>query len=265
MPIMKIHLVIAIFTIISSLTVYSQKSKIDSLKKESFSTENDTGNGVKGNKKGDSWKMDKLDTEMRKLDQEMSHLNLEMKKIDFSKIQKQVDAEIQKIDRKKIEAQVNESLKSIDWNKINKQIDESIAQVQKVKLVEVKKEMEKVRAELAMQEANIKTTLRDIDVKKMKTDTENAFKEARQSMEKARQSMETAKENFKKLQGFTAALQNDGLIDKTKPYKVEVREGKLYINEKKQSKEVSEKYKHFYYKNNFTINKSNDNETLNDK
>jgi hypothetical protein len=37
-----------------------------------------------------------------------------------------------------------------------------------------------------------------------------------------------------------------------------VKEGELYINDKKQPKEVSDKYRQYYKKDNFTINMKDD-------
>ncbi len=53
---------------------------------------------------------------------------------------------------------------------------------------------------------------------------------------------------------FIDELQKDGLIDKKKNYKIEVKSGELYINGEKQTKELSDKYRKYYSKDNFTIN-----------
>jgi hypothetical protein len=84
-------------------------------------------------------------------------------------------------------------------------------------------------------------------MKKIRRNTEKAMKSARESMKKIKVEM-------KGLRDFTNALESDGLIDKLKPYKIEVKGGDLYINDKKQPKEVSEKYRKYYRKDSFTIN-----------
>ena len=45
---------------------------------------------------------------------------------------------------------------------------------------------------------------------------------------------------------FTNELEKDGLIDKNKAYSLELKDGYLYINGKKQSKETTEKYRKYY-------------------
>ena len=53
---------------------------------------------------------------------------------------------------------------------------------------------------------------------------------------------------------FTDELEKDGLIDKDKGYSIEWKNGgELYINGKKQSKEISDKYKKYYKKDGWRI------------
>lgn len=46
-------------------------------------------------------------------------------------------------------------------------------------------------------------------------------------------------------------LHDDGFIDANKPYTVQIKEGELYINNKKQSKEVSDKFRKYFSGNNY--------------
>jgi hypothetical protein len=46
-------------------------------------------------------------------------------------------------------------------------------------------------------------------------------------------------------------LHNDGLIDKKKPYTVQIKEGELYIDRKKQPKEVSDKFRKYFSGDNY--------------
>ncbi len=71
--------------------------------------------------------------------------------------------------------------------------------------------------------------------------------------------MEKAKREMLNFKEFTNELEKDGLIDKKKGYKLQLKDGELYINGTKQSKEISDKYSKYYQgKNNFTINMSLD-------
>jgi hypothetical protein len=50
-------------------------------------------------------------------------------------------------------------------------------------------------------------------------------------------------------------LHNDGLIDRHKPYAVYIKEGDLYIDNKKQTKEVSDKFRQFFSGDNYGFQK----------
>ncbi len=109
-------------------------------------------------------------------------------------------------------------------------------------MAEVEREMEQVKTNLEKQKIDIKS-----NAGKIKTDIENAMKNAKKSIE-------NAKEELRNMKEFTNALEKDGLIDKSKTYRIEVKNGKLYIDDKKQSKEIRNKYSQYYKKGNFTIN-----------
>ncbi|MEJ7682441.1 MAG: hypothetical protein WKG06_32235 [Segetibacter sp.] len=151
-----------------------------------------------------------------------------------------LDEQMKQVDVEKINKQLKESLKNIDWEKINNQVVESV-NVSKFKMAEVKKEMEQVKANLEKQKIDIKS-----NAAKIEADIEKAMKNAKRSIE-------NAKEELKNLREFTDVLEKDGLIDKSKKYKIEVKNDELYIDGKKQSKEISDKYRQYYHKSNFTI------------
>lgn len=116
--------------------------------------------------------------------------------------------------------------------------------VSKLKMEEAAKEMEHMKANLEKQKAHIK-----LNSGKIKEDIEKAMKNAKKSIE-------NAKEELRNMKEFTDVLEKDGLIDKSKAYKIEVKNGELYIDGKKQSKETSDKYRRYYRKSNFTIDMS---------
>jgi hypothetical protein len=51
-------------------------------------------------------------------------------------------------------------------------------------------------------------------------------------------------------------LEKEGLLDSKKPYWVNIKEGELYINGKKQPKEVSNKFRQFFQSDNYGFQKS---------
>jgi len=108
-----------------------------------------------------------------------------------------------------------------------------------------------------------KQQIENIDVQKIQADVLKAQKEVQRkyiesgkmqqevqrAMEQAKKSMEQANAELNEMKEFTGKLQQDGLIDKKKGYKIEWKDGgNLYINGELQSKEISEKYKKYYKK-----------------
>lgn len=57
---------------------------------------------------------------------------------------------------------------------------------------------------------------------------------------------------------FTNALEKDGLVNNKKPYKLEIKDGEFYINDKKQPKEVTEKFRKYFRNDNYTITNDGD-------
>lgn len=232
---------LAVIVFIIGFSAFSQKEKGSrySFRKEQFSKD-DTTASRKRNRNGADWKFDQLDEQMRQLDILMKNLDIQMKNFDFGKYQNAIDEAIKKVDVEKIATQVQESLKDIDWENMNKQMAETM-KVSKLKMVDAEKQMENAKANLQKQKAYMK-----LNAGKMNTDIENALKNARKSIE-------GAKEELRNMKEFTKALEKDGLIDKSKPYKIEVKNDELYIDNKKQPKEISDKYRQYYKKSDFTI------------
>lgn len=245
----KLVFVLAFFATIIGFTAFGQNTR-----ENTFKNDQQQKDSLKTNKRLEiTGKNDYLDVELKQLDVQMNYLNEEMKNIDFSKAQQQLEKAMQEVNSKKITAEINESLKSIDWNAINKQIDESAKQISKIDMTAIKNEIEKAKVHLEKQKEEMRLALGSIDLKEVKTNTENALKKAKRSLEEAREDITNQKD-------FTNALENDGLLNKDKPYKIEVKNGELYLNDKKQSKEISKKYQKFYRKNNFTIEVNKDRE-----
>lgn len=238
----KIVFILALTVIIIGFYAFSQKEKTNrySFRKETNPTNIDTPTPLIHDRYLTERDMDKIEDAIKKLDEQMEKLNGQMKKMDFSKVQKEVDNAMQKVDFDKIEKRMNESLRKIDVEKMEKDIKESVSRVGN--LDGVKAQMQIAKAQLEMQRANI-----DLNRREAKVNVEKAMRNARESMMKAREELRNLKE-------FTDQLKNDGLINKNKNYKIEVRSGELYINDKKQSKEVNDKYRKYYKKDNFTIN-----------
>jgi hypothetical protein len=198
----------------------------------------------------DEHRVKDLDQAMKELDEAMRKLEIEMKKVDGAKIEKEIKEAMAKIDMKKIEAEIKAAMEKVDWSKIKQDVDKALKEaevsIKNIDLGKIEKEMEQLKIELKNMDLDIK-----VDAEKIRKDVEGG-------MQKAKEGMEKAKTEIKLIKEFTDELEKDGLIDKKKGYKIELKDGDLYINGTKQSKETTEKYRKYYKNGNFSINSDGD-------
>jgi hypothetical protein len=229
----KIVFALAFVVLIIGFSAFGQQDKS---KKDSFRKQQDSNSGASGkhDRNGDAYRLDLIDEQMKKLDVEMKKMDIELKKLDLSQIGKDVE----------------ESLKKVDWEKINEEVKESLAAVDKVVMADVRKQLEAVKAKMAVEKKQLDAVR--INQDKIKVQVEEAMKDARKSMEAAKEEMKLTKE-------FIDMLQKDGIIDKSKTKRIEVRDGQLFIDGKKQPDELNDKYKSYYRKDNYSITLNGDN------
>lgn len=209
--------------------------------------------------------MKDLDKEIQKMNIELQNMKIEISKsikdamsqLDLEMINKEMAEEMKKVDFEKIQNEVNNSLKDaqvelskVDMEKIQQEVDQSLKEAQQ-KILKIDKE--KLQIEMKQLQNKFKSS-------EMKKQIEESMKGARIQMDKAGKELTQLKE-------FTDALQKDGLIDKDKRFSIEWKNGgDLYINGKKQPKEISEKYKKYYkedgYRINMSINDDNEGESI---
>jgi hypothetical protein len=239
---MKQHLTATKFVLLLGVTAasicISGFRERDSAKVKSFRTEYGGDTTTPG--KRNSFSDGELEKAMQQLDKQMLQLDVQLKKLDLSKMQKDMDERINKIDFEKIGKEVQASLAKIDWSQIEGDVKEAMEKMKKVDLIKVQDEIKKVSADME----NLKIDL-NINSEKIKKDVGEA--------------MEKAKVELKLMKEFTDALEADKLIDKKKGFKIEVIDGELHINEKKQTKEVSDKFRKFFKKDNYTIQSDGNN------
>lgn len=182
----------------------------------------------------DEFRMKELEDAMQQLG--LQNLDLQMKDIDL-KISKQMEEALANIDMEKINGQVQENLKKVDLDKIKLEVDKSLRDAQ-----EQMKNIDMTKMKLQIQELQ------------NKFNSEEFKKQIEGEMKNARKSIEKAKKDLQEIIDFTDQLQKDGLIDKKKGYSIEWKNGgELYINGKKQPKEISDKYKKYYKKDGWRI------------
>jgi hypothetical protein len=185
-----------------------------------------------------------IDKAMREMERAMADMHRNMN-IDFGKMDKEIKQameEIKKVDFAKLDQEIKASMKNIDWESMRKETDKAMreaeARLKEVDLREVKVQMDKLKTEL--------------DAKKF-VDMESIQKSVEAGLAGARVGIEKAKAELAKFKEFIDTLDKDGLIDKKKTYRVEVKDDELYINGTKQSKEINDKYRKYFRDEDFTI------------
>lgn len=245
---LQIHPVKIVAALAFTATVIGFSSFRQKPKDEPYSFRNqqpkDDDTTRKHNRDGAHWQYDKMNDAMKEIDTEMKKLDEQMKEFNAEKFEKIAEDAMRQVDFDKIEAEAQESMKKIDWEKMSDEMKEEVMAAQKINLEEVKRQMQKAKAEMERQKMHIK-----IDASKMN-------KQVKEAMLNAKRAMENAKLEIRNVKDFTDELAKDKLIDKSKAFKVEVRDGQLFIDGIKQSQEVSDKYKKYYRKSSFTITMS---------
>lgn len=118
---------------------------------------------------------------------------------------------------------------NLDYNKMNKQL----ALQQQQMLLNINRQMELSKLNLEKSRKAMQLALK-VDVDKQ--------------MQKARVQLKNANKQLEELNDFRTDLEKDGLIKQDESHEIEIREGNLYINGKKQKHKISEKYKDKYPK-----------------
>jgi autotransporter translocation and assembly factor TamB len=236
----KIVFVLAFTAATIGISAFSQNDKEGkySFRKDGETANNDTSTSGKHDRYLTEKDMEKIDAAMKKLDEQMEKLDGQIKKIDFSKVEREMNEALKKVDFERMNKQLEQSLKKIDVEKMNHDLKASLAKIDREQM---KVHLDKVKVQIAKQKE-----LHGEHMEEMK-------KHIDKSMAHVKESMLKVQVEIKNMQDFTDELQKDGLIDKKKNYQIEVKSGELYIDGNKQSKEVSDKYRKYYKKDNFSI------------
>lgn len=198
-----------------------------------------------------------LDKAILDIQQQMEKAKAELKNKDWKKIDLEMQRamkEIDKIDIEKIRKEAEASIKSVDWDKMQEEIKESLKGLEEVELPKLKKEINenlaKEMEELKVGMEHSKNELK-IDKEKLKKELNFSMEETMKEMGK---SMEHAKAGLQELKKITGEMEKDGLIKKGENAKIKFKDGELYINGKKQSKETTDKYRHYFKNNTIYLN-----------
>jgi hypothetical protein len=187
-----------------------------------------------------------------------------MKEIDWNKISKQVEQSIKQIDITKLQMEINNSMKAIDLKKSLRQaqieINRSMKEIDMSKMkLEIEKELKNVRKNINSEEMKKSMEeIKKINFDELKKEMENLKKEMelnkdhfKLEMDKAKLEMLKAKTELGEIKEMTNEMEKDGLINKKESNTIEFKNKELFINGKKQSQQITEKYLKYFKGDNF--------------
>lgn len=194
----------------------------------------------------------KIEIDLKEIEQSikksMELVDKRMKDIDWSAMQKQIQESLKNVDLATIQIDVNKLMKDVDLSKFKFEFDASkMADMDKLKV-----DLDKMKTELklAMKDFNSEDLKKEME--KVKKEMEKNKDQLKIELEKTKLDMETVKEGLTGIKEMTTEMEKDGLINKTERNEIEFRNKELYINGKKQSPEITEKYRKYFKGERFT-------------
>ncbi len=176
-----------------------------------------------------------------------------MKEVDMEKIKREVQSSIDKVDFEKMKTELAAAMKEIDAAKIQKEVKESL---EKVNWDKIQEEVDKAK--------NIDMKKLDEEMNKLSEEMKNLKPRIEKEMSKAREEIEKARAGIMEYKEFVDGLEQDGLINKKEGYSLKHKDGELFINGKKASEQVYNKYRSFLEKHKkFSIEKNKDDFNVN--
>lgn len=218
-----------------------------------------------------------IDINIKGLDETMKKslemVEKSMKEIDWSKMSKQIEQSMKNIDMAKMELDIKKSMKDIDWNKMKLEIDRSMKEIDIQKLqLDIEKEVkdgmknfntEEMKKSIEEMKKSMEE-LKKINFDDLKKEMDNVKKELELNkdhfkidMEKLNKEMQKVKEGLAEVKEMTTEMERDGLINNKETNTIEYRNNELLINGKKQSPEVTEKYRKYFKGDNFNFKFNN--------
>jgi paraquat-inducible protein B len=209
-----------------------------------------------------SMTMKDFDNLQKVLDESLLQTMDEIKKIDFAKMQKEIEASLKSVDMEKIMNDVQLSLKSIDVDKILADVRSSLNDID---WADKNDEIEKALKEAKKEIEKAKLEVKDIDQDAINKELDKAKAEIEKSkaqldkidmdkiMSEAREGIDKAKEELRMTKAMFNEMEKDGLIDQKEGFTMEYKNKDLYINGKKQSEQTTDKYRKYFKKDHFKI------------
>ena len=209
-----------------------------------------------------SMKMKDFDKIQSQLDKSLVQVNEELKNINFDKIQKDVQASLKGLDMEKIIRDVELALKNIDVNKL---VADATSALKDINWDNKSEEMEKALGEARKEIEKAKLEIKDIDKEAIEKELEKAKLEIEKTkfnfdkidmdknMAEARSGIDKAKEEMSLIKEMFTEMEKDGLINAKEGFTVEYKNKELYIDGKKQSEKITDKYRKYFKKDHFKM------------
>lgn len=204
-----------------------------------------------------------LDKAIADMEREVTKAKTEFKNRDWKKVEDEMQRalkEMEKIDMSKLKQELEESFNKEDFEKMQKELKRSLDNLNEVELPKIKKQLhEELSKQLAESEKQLAKTKEHLQQQKekMKLELGDSFSETMKNLDVT---LSNARDQLKEFKKMTAELEKDGLIQKGENAEIRFKNGELFINGKKQSKEVSDKYKHYFKKDQVRINLNDNND-----
>jgi hypothetical protein len=195
------------------------------------------------------YKIGDLDEALKELDRARIELNDNVR-FDLSKIDKELKKAIKEIDFDRISQEITASLKKVDWEKtkldIEKAVHQADIQLKELDMKHIEKQIDRARE--------------SIDAAKISSriDMDRIRQSVAQGIASANVGIEYAKKEITQLKEFINALDKEGLINKKKGFRIEIKDKKLYINGTRQSQEVNDKYRKYFKGEDYIIEDNGD-------
>ena len=162
--------------------------------------------------------------------------------IDFNEIEKELDdaqKEVNGVDWDKVRAEVKKGIADVDRELDDAKMDKDVSKEVKESLEKTKEALKKAEREMRKSQVKVQTSASAGSGKAQAYVTTNDGEEAN-----------TGNVNYESMLG---KMEKEGLIDRSKTYKIVKENGTLYINGKQQPAAIYNKYKHYLNSNQITI------------
>ncbi len=196
-----------------------------------------------------------LEKAMKDLDNEMERLKTE----EWPKVQEEMARSLRELDAAEMRQQMDLAMKDLDMKKMKADVERAMQEAQlqnmdvKIKEQLSKIDMQKMEQEMAKAKILSQEQL-DKQMEQLKEQMSKVKIDMKQTMEQATQQMQKAKEHLNLLQEGLNELEREGLVKKGDKVSIEWKDDILILNDKPQSKEVSERYKKYFGEGSFQFN-----------